>query len=455
MNVVTHVRFCHSLYELNNADMPLFGSGSGGAAGTTGTSARSEDETSRGARLEEDAGEGATSGASPRNIDNTSRELSPQRSPPDNTRKQDRYALLFGIQLTDVDRAGSHMLPHYAWNETVIKDMLGVDIQEISDVIILSPVECMVYSGQHSRGQGFTQAEATEIAKQIHDSHTMWIGRRVRMRCIPRTLRDAKVDLKAANDYIRECTYRKLGTCSPTRRSGDKEAHRQAISPWDASRERGMVRRSDRYLADQYLRRERREGRAHATWLEESDLQDSTTAWVRHYAEVPEARIRAGTRPDRRRAGAGHGYPLGRGRLEYIPQSVRDAFHSAQEDQWDSPPESLPDDSDKESDDIVAYDTTTSRYTTRTERDRRERRDNCLAHRRHAIERDAMAQMDDARSWIYPFLEIPPRTMPSPMTIGAVKSTIMLERDILTIWLGTQSSAPWKDVPATQPKLLW
>ena len=86
-NVVTRVRFRHSLYESNNADMPLFGSGSGGAAGTTDTSARSEDETSRGARLKADAGEGATSGASPCNIDNTSRESSPQRSPPDNTCK--------------------------------------------------------------------------------------------------------------------------------------------------------------------------------------------------------------------------------------------------------------------------------------------------------------------------------------------------------------------------------
>ena len=241
MNVVTHVGFCHSLYKSNSADMALFGSGSGGAAGTTAASARSEDKTSRGARLKEDAGEGAMSGASPHNIDDTSRESSTQRSPSDHTRKRDRYALLFGIQLTDVDRAGSHMLPHYAWNETVIKDMLGVDIREISDVIVLSPVECMVYSAQCSRGQGFTQTEATEIARQIHDSHTMWIGRRVRMRCIPRTLRDAKVDLKAAKDYIRECTYGKLGTRLPTRQSGNKEAHRQAISPWDASRERGMV----------------------------------------------------------------------------------------------------------------------------------------------------------------------------------------------------------------------
>ena len=106
------------------------------------------------------------------------------------------------------------------------------------------------------------------------------------------------------------------------------------------------------------------------------------TAWVQHYTEAPEAWIRTGTGLDRQRAGAGREYPLGRGRPEDMPQSVRDTFHSAQEDQWDSPPESLPDNSDEESDDIVAYDTTTSRYTTRMEQDRRERRDNCLAYRK-------------------------------------------------------------------------
>ena len=279
------------------------------------------------------------------------------------------------------------MLLHYAWNETVIKDILGTDIQEISDVVILSPVECMVYSGQCSRGQGFTQAEATEVARQIHDGRTMWIGRRVRMHCIPRTLRDAKLDVKSAKEYIRECTYGKLGAHSPTRRPGNREAHRQAVSPWDASRGRGMVRRADKYLGDQYLRRERREGRAHAAWPEETDQQDATTAWARHYAEAPETWMGTGAGLDRQRAGAGRGYPLGRGRPEDTPPSVRDAFHSAQEDPWDSPPESLLDDSDEESGDIVAYDTTTSRYTTRNERDRRERRDNRLAYRRHRRER--------------------------------------------------------------------
>ena len=66
---------------------------------------------------------------------------------------------------------------------------------------------------------------------------------------------------------------------------------------------------------------------------------------------------------------------MGRG-LENPPLPARDTFHSAQEDQWDSPPESAVDDSDEESDDVVSYDTTTSRYTTRSQRDRREWRDN-------------------------------------------------------------------------------
>ena len=154
------------------------------------------------------------------------------------------------------------------------------------------------------------------------------------MRCVPRTLRDAKVDLKVAKDYIRECISGKRGTRSPRRQPGNvKEVHRQAISPWETGRERGMVRRSDRYLADQYLRRERREGRVHATWPEESDPQDPTTAWERHYTEVPETRIGTGTGSNCQRAGAGRGYPLGRGRPEDVPQSVRDTFHSAQEDQ--------------------------------------------------------------------------------------------------------------------------
>ena len=143
--------------------MLLFKSRSGGTADNAGASAKSEDKVSKGMR-KQDAEEGATGGALPLSCDERSRETSPRRNPPEDTRKRDKYALLIGVQLTDTDRAGSCMLPHYAWNPTVIKDILSSDIEGISDIIVMSPMECMVFAGQRSRGQGFSQAEAMSFA---------------------------------------------------------------------------------------------------------------------------------------------------------------------------------------------------------------------------------------------------------------------------------------------------
>ena len=289
--------------------MPLFKSGSGGTADNAGASAKSEDKVSKGLR-KEDAEEGAIGGTLPLNCDDMSRETSPRRNPPEDTRKRDKYALLIDVQLTDTDRAGSCMLPHYAWNPTVIKDILSSKIEGISDVIIMSPMECMVFTGQCSRGHGFSQAEAMSFAREIHNSRTLWIGHQAKMRCVPRTLRDARADLKSAKEYMRESTYGKV-----TGQSGEvhdtRKAH-QPVSPWeDTGRHRGMVRRSERYFADQYLKREVREGRAHSAWPQDRDGENAATAWVRHYTKALDARVGLGSSAYRSGGGIGCGYPLG------------------------------------------------------------------------------------------------------------------------------------------------
>ena len=92
----------------------------------------------------------------------------------------------------------------------VIKDILRPEMKGISDVIIINPGECLVFTGQCSKGHRFTQAEVMAYAREIHDSHGLWIGHRVRMRCIPRPLRDARADLKVAKEYLRQYTYKKL-----------------------------------------------------------------------------------------------------------------------------------------------------------------------------------------------------------------------------------------------------
>ena len=70
---------------------------------------------------------------------------------------------------------------------------------------------------------------------------------------------------------------------------------------------------------------------------------------------------------------AGRGHPLGGGHPERVSQEFRDAFHSALEDQSDTASDS---DSETEDwDDIVAYDTETSRYTMVADRECRRVRD--------------------------------------------------------------------------------
>ena len=111
-------------------------------------------------------------GVSPQKNDGSSRETSPCRDPPDDRRRRDRYALLFGVQQVNVE-AGPCIMPPYAWNETVIKDMMGSEIRGISDVIVINPGECLIFTGQRSKGHGFTQAEAVAFVQELHDSYTL------------------------------------------------------------------------------------------------------------------------------------------------------------------------------------------------------------------------------------------------------------------------------------------
>ena len=70
----------------------------------------------------------------------------------------------------------SPVLPPYSWNEQIITDTLSPSIDGIIQVIILNPVECFVFKGRRSRGEGFSLEEATGIATQLHGSYDHWIG---------------------------------------------------------------------------------------------------------------------------------------------------------------------------------------------------------------------------------------------------------------------------------------
>ena len=125
--------------------MPMFGSTTGGKSGTASAPEKDDEAASKGAKAKEDADRGAAC-SDHRHDESTSRETSPQRSP-SNLCTREHFALLFGIEVapTVEDGVRSHILPAYAWSEHIIFDMLSPTIEDISQVVILNPMECLVF----------------------------------------------------------------------------------------------------------------------------------------------------------------------------------------------------------------------------------------------------------------------------------------------------------------------
>ena len=204
--VVTRVGFHESFYTVLETTMPMFGSTSGGKSGAASAPEKEDTAALKGAKSKENADHGAACSDS-RHDESTLRETSPQRSP-SNLRTRECFALLFGVEVTPTieDGVGLHILPTYAWTKRIIFDILSPTIEDISQVMILNLMECLVFQGRRSRGKGFTYSEALALSDVYHWETTTWIGHRVKMHCVMRTLRDARGDLRMVRDQERDKT---------------------------------------------------------------------------------------------------------------------------------------------------------------------------------------------------------------------------------------------------------
>ena len=106
------------------------------------------------------------------------------------------------------------------------------------------------------------------------------------------------------------------------------------------------------------------EGREDAQQMRETAAAKAenraTKAGMHSPADRPQGLYARHEMPER----APHGHPLGGGHPKRVPQEFCDTFHSVREDQSDMASDSKSETEVEEWDDIIAYDTQTSRYTT-------------------------------------------------------------------------------------------
>ena len=245
--IVTHVRFCESFYTVLETNMPMFGSTSRGKSGVASAPEKEDAVALKGAKSKEDADHGATC-SNPCNDESMSRETSPQQSL-SNLHTRECFALLFGVEVAPIieDGVGSHILPTYAWTKHIIFDILSPSIEDISQVMILNPMECLVFQGHHLRGEGFMYGEALALFNVYHWETTTWISCRVKMHCVMCTLQDARGDLWMVRDQEFDKTLERIW-----QQYQENEENGQLVP----NRGRGYVCHADHYFTHRLLKKQ-------------------------------------------------------------------------------------------------------------------------------------------------------------------------------------------------------
>ena len=133
-------------------------------------------------------------------------------------------------------------VPAYAWTEEIIKDHVERCLPDLTDVIILSPMACLLFRGRRSVGEGLKREQAEETAEQLGCCRC-WAGKDVEIHAVPVTLTDAKHTLVKARDFVRKQTRQKLSAAKGV--PAEKLTASEAVT----ARGRGMVKRADKYFA--------------------------------------------------------------------------------------------------------------------------------------------------------------------------------------------------------------
>ena len=188
-----------------------------------------------------------------------------------------------------------------------------------------------------------------------------WIGHRVKMHCVMCTLQNARGDLRMVRDQSYNKTLERIW-----QQYQENEEDGQFALHWG----RGYVHHADSYFAQKILKKQSEhwpgghlaDERDHGSQSREQGHE----CWhAQPGRDRPQGLYACNKTPER----GPRGYPLGGGHPERVLQEFHDAFHSAREDQSDMASDSKSETDVEEWDDIIAYDTETSRYTTVADRE--------------------------------------------------------------------------------------
>ena len=117
--------------------------------------------------------------------------------------RREKYSLLVHIFTARERRS---LKPH-AWVEDLLKDffqsILGINLS----LILLSPTECLIFSGNHN--QAMSWDESLHYAHQLSGVHP-WTGYMIEVAALQQTLKEARHEMQVAKEFTHERTKQRI-----------------------------------------------------------------------------------------------------------------------------------------------------------------------------------------------------------------------------------------------------
>ena len=367
------------LYSLTNASLKttMPETGTNGAVGgknpVTGPP-KTDDSANTGPRNKDSSNRGTPSHNNKRRGKDGPDGATPRKTP-----GRERYALLVGVEVIPQPGAvpGPRSVPPHAWTDQIIRDYVSPVVPDTTSLVVLNPMEFILFRGSRSAGEGYPFDEAVVASAALHDIETIWVGKMVRMRCVPRTLKEASNDIEASREYVRRFTQERI-TAARVKRNVEVHTQRLREMPRTPSpRGRGYARRADRYAAQQLVAHQHSPERDRPLYAAREPEDRAPEPGER--APAPEPRD---NRNDLE--------PWQYGMFPAATPPNENQFASADESSFSSMSGSEDDlTEDEDDDDVVGYNTETSRHTTVGERNRRRNRGRRRTARRARRDRHA------------------------------------------------------------------
>ena len=155
---------------------------------------------------------------------------------------------------SDVVLEQDRKVPEYCWNAGICKDICEAQTRVLPgtfSVDLLSDTEFLVYKLPKT-GRGMSETELALFADFIGGSY-LWTGNPADIFVTPRTIQQARRDKAKMREYRRRITVERLAAAQARLWDLDLAAHRQReLRENPVGHGRGMIRRADKYLAQQH-----------------------------------------------------------------------------------------------------------------------------------------------------------------------------------------------------------